>query len=94
MDYEHIMADNPDRLFMNWRNLVDSQLLTMEPIKLPPINHLTIQALLEEINVPGFPDEDKETVIEILSFRGEKIQERVRQLNLFVTRQRQNDLER
>lgn len=94
MDYEHIMADNPDRLFMNWRNLVDSQLLTMEPIKLPPINHLTIQALLEEINVSGFPDEDKETVIEILSFRGEKIQERVRQLNLFVTRQRQNDLER
>ena len=94
MEYEHIMADNPDRLFMNWRNLVDSQLLTMEPIKLPPINHLTIQALLEEINVPGFPDEDKETVIEILSFRGEKIQERVRQLNLFVTRQRQNDLER
>ena len=94
MDYEHIMADNPDRLFMNWRNLVDSQLLTMEPIKLHPINHLTIQALLEEINVPGFPDEDKETVIEILSFRGEKIQERVRQLNLFVTRQRQNDLER
>ena len=94
MDYEHIMADNPDRLFMNWRNLVDSQLLTMEPIKLPPINHLTIQALLEEINVPGFPDEEKETVIEILSFRGEKIQERVRQLNLFVTRQRQNDLER
>ena len=94
MDYEHIMADNPDRLFMNWRNLVDSQLLTIEPIKLPPINHLTIQALLEEINVPGFPDEDKETVIEILSFRGEKIQERVRQLNLFVTRQRQNDLER
>ena len=94
MDYEHIMADNPDSLFMNWRNLVDSQLLTMEPIKLPPINHLTIQALLEEINVSGFPDEDKETVIEILSFRGEKIQERVRQLNLFVTRQRQNDLER
>ena len=94
MDYEHIMADNPDRLFMNWRNLVDSQLLTMEPIKLPPINHLTIQALLEEINVPGFPDEDKETVMEILSFRGEKIQERVSQLNLFVTRQRQNDLER
>lgn len=94
MDYKQIMADNPDLLFMNWRNLVDSQLLTMEPIKLPPINRLTMQALLEDINVPGFPDEDKETVIEILSFRGEKIQERVRQLNLFVTRQRQNDLER
>lgn len=94
MDYKQIMADNPDLLFMNWRNLVDSQLLTMEPIKLPPINRLTMQALLEGINVPGFPDEDKETVIEILSFRGEKIQERVRQLNLFVTRQRQNDLER
>lgn len=94
MDYKQIMADNPDLLFMNWRNLVDSQLLTMEPIKLPPINRLTMQALLEDINVPGFPDEDKETVIDILSFRGEKIQERVRQLNLFVTRQRQNDLER
>lgn len=94
MDYKQIMADNPDLLFMNWRNLVDSQLLTMEPIKLPPINRLTMQALLEDINVPGFPDEDKETVIEILSFRGEKIQERVRQLNLFVTRQRQNDFER
>ena len=94
MDYKQIMADNPDLLFINWRNLVDSQLLTMEPIKLPPINRLTMQALLEDINVPGFPDEDKETVIEILSFRGEKIQERVRQLNLFVTRQRQNDLER
>lgn len=94
MDYKQIMADNPDLLFMNWRSLVDSQLLTMEPIKLPPINRLTMQALLEDINVPGFPDEDKETVIEILSFRGEKIQERVRQLNLFVTRQRQNDLER
>ena len=94
MDYKQIMADNPDLLFMNWRNLIDSQLLTMEPIKLPPINRLTMQALLEDINVPGFPDEDKETVIEILSFRGEKIQERVRQLNLFVTRQRQNDLER
>ena len=94
MDYKQIMADNPDLLFMNWRNLVDSQLLTMEPSKLPPINRLTMQALLEDINVPGFPDEDKETVIEILSFRGEKIQERVRQLNLFVTRQRQNDLER
>ena len=94
MDYKQIMADNPDLLFMNWRNLVDSQLLTMEPIKLPPINRLTMQALLEDINVPGFPDEDKETVIEILSFRGDKIQERVRQLNLFVTRQRQNDFER
>ena len=94
MDYKQIMADNPDLLFMNWRNLVDSQLLTMEPIKLPPINRLTMQALLEDINVPGFPDEDKETVIEILSFRGEKIQERGRQLNLFVTRQRQNDFER
>lgn len=94
MDYKQIMADNPDLLFMNWRNLVDSQLLTMEPIKLPPINRLTMQALLEDINVPGFPDEDKETVIEILSFRGEKIQERVRQLNLFVTRQGQNDFER
>lgn len=66
----------------------------MEPIKLPPINRLTMQALLEDINVPGFPDEDKETVIEILSFRGEKIQERVRQLNLFVTRQKQIDMER
>lgn len=94
MDYKQIMADNPDLLFMNWRNLVDSQLLTMEPIKLPPINRLTMQALLEDINVPGFPDEDKETVIEILSFRGEKIQERVRQLNLFVTRQKQIDMER
>lgn len=94
MDYKQIMADNPDLLFMNWRNLVDSQLLTMEPIKLPPINRLTMQALLEDINVPGFPDEDKETVIEILSFRGEKIQERVRQLNLFVARQKQIDMER
>lgn len=94
MDYKQIMADNPDLLFMNWRNLVDSQLLTMEPIKLPSINRLTMQALLEDINVPGFPDEDKETVIEILSFRGEKIQERVRQLNLFVTRQKQIDMER
>ena len=94
MDYKQIMADNTDLLFMHWRNLVDSQLLTLEPLKLPPINRLTMQALLEDINVPGFPDEDKETVIEILSFRGEKIQERVRQLNLFVTRQRQNDLER
>jgi hypothetical protein len=94
MDYKQIMADNPDPLFLNWRNLVDSQLLTMDPIKLPPLNHLAMQALLEDINIPGFPDDEKNAVIEILSFRGEKIQERVRQLNLFVTRQRQNDLEK
>lgn len=94
VDYKQILADEPDSLFLNWRNLVDNQLLTMDPIKLPPINRLTMETLLRDINVPGFPDEDKETVIEILSFRGEKIQERVRQLNLFVTRQRQNDLER
>ncbi len=94
VDYKQILADKSDSLFLNWRNLVDSQLLTMDPINLPPINHLTMQALLEDINVPGFPDEDKKTVIEILSFRGEKIQERVRQLNLFVARQKQIDMER
>lgn len=50
-------------------------------MKLPPIHGQVMQDLLKDIHVPGFSEEDKQSVIEILAFRGEKIQESIRQQN-------------
>lgn len=90
MDRKHILANEPDTLLQDWRSLTDSQL---HPINLPPINELTMQFLLEDVNIPSFPDDDKKKVIEVLSFRGKQIEEKVQQLNRFCTRQRQMDQE-
>ena len=77
MDYRQIMAGKPDPLLLDWDSLIASR----TPMKLPPIHGQVMQDLLKDIHVPGFSEEDKQSVIEILAFRGEKIQESIRQQN-------------
>ena len=77
MDYRQIMAGKPDPLLLDWDSLIASR----TPKKLPPIHGQVMQDLLKDIHVPGFSEEDKQSVIEILAFRGEKLQESIRQQN-------------
>ena len=77
MDYRQIMASKPDPLLLDWDSLIASR----TPMKLPPIHGQVMQDLLKDIHVPGFSEEDKQSVIEILAFRGEKLQESIRQKN-------------
>lgn len=86
MDYKHIMASEPDALLQDWKALADNQL---QPIKLPPINKQALTLLLEDVNVPMFPEEDKQKAIETIAHRGELISERVLQLNRFSARRQQ-----
>lgn len=79
MDYRPIMAGKPDPLLLDWISLMDSRTPAMEPMQLPPIHGGVMQDLLKDIHVPGFSEEDKRSVTEILAFRGEKIQESIRQ---------------
>ena len=81
MDYRQIMAGKPDPLLLDWDSLIASRTPAMEPMKLPPIHGQVMQDLLKDIHVPGFSEEDKRSVIEILAFHGEKLQESIRQQN-------------
>ena len=81
MDYRQIMAGKPDPLLLDWDSLIASRTPAMGPMKLPPIHGRVMQDLLKDIHVPGFSEEDKRSVIEILAFRGEKLQESIRQQN-------------
>lgn len=67
-------------LDIDWVRMVDS---IGEPIQLPTLSREVMEKMINRIELPGFPDEQKEEIIQILAQRGEWIEDRVRQINKF-----------
>ena len=77
-DYDIIMSNQKDNLFVNWARMTDA---IGEAVHIPPLSREVFQSVMERIDFPAFEKDDREALVDVLSLRGQWIADKVQQIN-------------